>query len=83
MRLAIADWEKGASQVNDCEAVGGSVSEKDCPGWAGKKGNRRDRVLHSLAIALGYRRSISSVPSILSLTAYLVTKVVPPHSQFP
>jgi hypothetical protein len=35
LRLAITSWEKGASRVNDCQAIGGSVGEKDCPGLGG------------------------------------------------
>ena len=27
---------EGTSRVSDCEAIGGSVGEKDCAGWAGE-----------------------------------------------
>ena len=33
--VSLATWEKGASRVIDCEAIGGSVGEKDCPGLGG------------------------------------------------
>jgi hypothetical protein len=33
--IAIAAWEKGASRVNDCKAIGGWEGEKDCPGLGG------------------------------------------------
>ena len=31
LRLAIATWEKGASRVNDCQAIGGSVGGRESP----------------------------------------------------
>src|SRR5215813_12506647 len=38
VRLAIGAWEKGASRVSDCEAIGGSGGWKRiAQGWAGEK----------------------------------------------
>ena len=51
LRLAIATWEKGASRVNDCKAIGGSVGEKVDQGWAGENGDRSASVLQPSQIA--------------------------------
>ena len=42
MRIAIAAWEKGASRVIDCKAIGGSGGWKRiAQGWAGEKEPQR------------------------------------------
>ena len=35
---AVLLWENGASRVNDCKAIGGSVGEKDCAGLGDELG---------------------------------------------
>jgi hypothetical protein len=54
LRLAIAIWEKGASRVNDCEAIGGSAGWKNIARvWAGEKGDRSSGAVHLSQDAVG------------------------------
>src|SRR6476620_502970 len=51
LRLALATWEKGASRVNDCKAIGGSVGEKIDQGWADENGEHSASALQPSQVA--------------------------------
>ena len=47
--LAIASWEKGASRVIDCVAIGGLAGGILDQGWVGENADRSDRAMQPLA----------------------------------